>query len=334
MSIPGVKKIALTAFCTFFMMSLVVNTSLVFAKNHTSIILDTDLSSDVDDVGAVAVLHALADKGEAKILAMMVSSGDPWSVPCLDALNTWFGRPDIPLGMVKGKRVIHASTYTKNIAEEFTHDSKSGNDALDAVQLYRKILASQPDQSVILVTVGYLTNLRNLLASKADAASSLDGTTLVREKVKKLVCMGGEYPEGREWNFYQDAAAAEKVISDWPTPIIFSGFEVGRDVLTGAGMRGSKTPNPVRRSYELYNGLKNRPSWDQVTVLYAVRNRQSSIADKWFERKYGLNIVSPDGSNKWRASADNSQSYLHRKIPVSVLAEQIESLMLSPPTPR
>ena len=50
------------------------------------LILDTDLSSDVDDVGAVALLHGLADQGKVQILAMQISSGDPWSVPCLDAL--------------------------------------------------------------------------------------------------------------------------------------------------------------------------------------------------------------------------------------------------------
>jgi purine nucleosidase len=80
------------------------------------VILDTDISSDVDDVGAVAVLHALANQKKAHILAMMVSSGDPWSAPCLDALNTWFGRPDIPIGMVKGKSVRHESKYTAAIA--------------------------------------------------------------------------------------------------------------------------------------------------------------------------------------------------------------------------
>ena len=34
-----------------------------------SIIFDTDIAPDYDDVGALAMLHAFADKGEAKILA-------------------------------------------------------------------------------------------------------------------------------------------------------------------------------------------------------------------------------------------------------------------------
>ena len=109
-------------------------------KIPTLIILDTDISSDVDDVGAVAVLHALADQGKAQILAMMVSSGDPWSASCLDALNTWFGRPDIPVGVVKGESVQHISKYTKVIATEFPLDLKPSNQIPDAVSLYRKTL--------------------------------------------------------------------------------------------------------------------------------------------------------------------------------------------------
>ncbi|MCI5126449.1 MAG: hypothetical protein D3925_18710, partial [Candidatus Electrothrix sp. AR5] len=136
------------------------------------LILDTDLSSDVDDVGAVALLHGLADQGKVQILAMQISSGDPWSVPCLDALNTWFGRPDIPIGMVKGKAVRHESKYTRAIAEEFPNKSRVGVDGYvdtpDAVALYRRILHEQPDHAVTLVTIGYLTNLANLLQSKTD----------------------------------------------------------------------------------------------------------------------------------------------------------------------
>ncbi|MCI5139192.1 MAG: hypothetical protein D3922_12435, partial [Candidatus Electrothrix sp. AR1] len=126
------------------------------ASNEVALlILDTDLSSDVDDVGAVALLHGLADQGKVQILAMQISSGDPWSVPCLDALNTWFGRPDIPIGMVKGKAVRHESKYTRAIAEEFPN--KSGAvDTPDAVALYRRILDEQPDHTVTLVTIGYL----------------------------------------------------------------------------------------------------------------------------------------------------------------------------------
>jgi hypothetical protein len=60
------------------------------------VILDTDIDGDSDDVAAVAILHALADEGKVGILAMGVVSRHPYSPACLDAINTFYGRGDIP----------------------------------------------------------------------------------------------------------------------------------------------------------------------------------------------------------------------------------------------
>ena len=116
-----------------------------FASPPAKVIFDTDISSDVDDAGAVAVLHALANQGKVDILAMMVSSGDPWSGPCLDALNTWFGRPDIPIGVIKAPTVTHESNYTREIASTYPQNLRRSEDTPDATKLYRQLLSKQPD---------------------------------------------------------------------------------------------------------------------------------------------------------------------------------------------
>lgn len=301
-----------------------------FIDSAPLIILDTDISSDVDDVGAVAVLHALANKEKAKILAMMVSSGDSWSAPCLDALNTWYGRPDIPIGMVKGKSVLHESKYTAAIAAEFPQDIKTGDSAPDAVALYRKILAEQQDESVVIVTIGYLTNLKNLLYSQADENSPLDGKELVRQKVKKLVCMGGQYPEGREWNLYQDTLSTEFVLKNWPAQITFSGFEVGQNIMTGSVLLSLPRLNPVRRSYQLYNGITDRPSWDQLTVLYAVEAESDEFGISWHVSSPGDNVIEPNGSNKWILNQDAAKRYLTLETPSKKVEEVVNQLMMDP----
>ena len=102
--------------------------------------------------------------------------------------------------------------------------------------------------------------MKNLLDTKPDAASALDGVALVRKKVRVWVCMGAAFPKGREWNVHRDAAASARAINDWPTPIIFSGYEIGVKVNTGRRLAETPKTNPVRRAYELYNGLKNRHS--------------------------------------------------------------------------
>jgi hypothetical protein len=104
-------------------LSVVLTTIVVRAgeREPISAILDTDIMGDVDDVGAVAVLHALADQGEVQILAVGVCVKNPWSPLCLDALNGYYGRPDVPLGVVKGPAHNRASKYAQAVAEEFPH---------------------------------------------------------------------------------------------------------------------------------------------------------------------------------------------------------------------
>jgi inosine-uridine nucleoside N-ribohydrolase len=141
--------------------------------------------------------------------------------------------------------------------------------------------------------------------------------------------MGGQYPSGKEWNFYQDTVAATYVVEHWPTPVVFSGFEIGKDVLTGAGLQEAVQPDPVRRSYELYNGLTDRPSWDQVAVYYAVITANGRKTDLW-SRIYGRNTVRDDGGNYWLNQRDDTvaHSYLVQREDTDKIAELLERLMV------
>jgi hypothetical protein len=301
------------------------------ADEPAKILFDTDIENDVDDVGAVAVLHKLADRGEARILGMGVSVSHPWSAPCLDALNTYFGRPDTPIGVPKGKAPDTGSKYAQKISAEFPHRLASADAAPNVVTLYRQLLAGEPDQSVVLVSVGFLTNVANLIDSSADEASPLGGRALVAKKIKLWVAMAGQFPSGREWNVFQDTDASRRALADWPTPVVFSGFEIGLPVETGAALRAVAPNSPIRRSYELYNESANRSSWDQTAVLYAVRGPDERLANLWSLSKPGVIEIRADGSNDWRESADGTQTYLIAKAPPEDAAIIIESLMVEPP---
>lgn len=299
-------------------------------KTGNPVIFDTDLDSDVDDVGALAVLHALANSGEAKILGVIVTSDDLHSPLCADAINTYFRRPDIPIGVNKKTRLRSFSRYTKGVAEEYPHDLQSYDDAEDATSLYRKILASQPDNSVVIITVGHLTNLKNLLLSQADAHSPLDGVALVRKKVKLWSCMGGKYPGGKEPNFYRpDPGSTVVCVSRWPKQVVFSGAEIGSAIKTGGGIfQKQASPNsPVRRAYELYNRFRGRSSWDQTAILYAVRG-----SGEYFSvHTQGHNHIFSDGSNEWKSSPDKDHGYLMNKMKQVELAGIIDELMIQKP---
>lgn len=301
------------------------------AETPVRVIFDTDLGADVDDAGAIAVLHALADQGEADVLAMGLSVTHRWSAPCLDAMNTYYGRPGIPIGVVKGKGVDDGCKYAESIAKEFPHDLNSPDEAPDVVSLYRQVLAKQPDNSVVLITVGFLTNVANLLDSKPDEYSKLTGTELVRQKVRSWVCMGGHFPTGNEYNIKLDAASSQKAIQNWPVAIVFSGFEIGDPIQTGAGLKAAPANNPIRRAYDLYNGLSMRSSWDQTAVLYAVRGETGKVADVWDVHSNGSNEIFADGRNLWHDTPNRSHAYLVKKMPSAQVAQVIEGLMLQAP---
>ena len=301
---------------------------------QVKIIYDTDMDTDCDDAGALAILHALADRGEAEILATVVSSRYRWSVPCVEAINRYYGRADLPIGAPKTEWADTArrgSRYAKQIGEQYKTRLKSNDDAPDAVDVYRQVLAAQDSRSVVIVTVGYLTNLRDLLASKADAISPLDGPALAQQKVSRWVCMGGRYPEHLNprvfGNFKPDPSSAVIAAGDWPGPIFFSGL--GEDIQTGGRLHEAPAENPVRRVYELYlRGKKTRPSWDPIGVLFGVRGD----ADLWRIHTGGHNHIFENGTNQWRDGPETNHRLVElRPDGEGPLRETLDQLMVQAP---
>ncbi|MCO8124587.1 sulfatase-like hydrolase/transferase [Stieleria sp. TO1_6] len=264
------------------------------------IIFDTDIDTDCDDVGAVACLHAMADRDEVEILATTVSSNFAYSAPCLDALNRFYGRPNLPLGVPKreGASVNRGSRYAQQIAKLYPSRFATNADAPSAVTVLRRALAKARDHSVRLVTVGYLTNIADLLRSPGDQISPLTGQELAAQKVDRFVVMGGRYPEhldpGKFGNFKPDPDSIVYVAEHWPGAIYFS----GQGEKIGTGKRRGELPadHPLRVAYDLFLGEKpTRSSWDQVALLFAVR----PDADYWTVREQGGNQIFANGTNRW-----------------------------------
>jgi inosine-uridine nucleoside N-ribohydrolase len=296
------------------------------------IILDTDFGNDCDDTGALAILHQMAYLGEAEILATMYPMNDDAGAAAIDAVNTYYGKPNIPIGTYKGDYVYkgkHNDFYNSALVNNFPNDLKSGQRAPDAIALYRKILSEQPDGSVTIVVVGPQRLIADLIASPPDAISKLSGVELVKKKVSKLVSMGAEYPKGDEWNIKICPDGAKLVAEQWPTPIYYSGFEIGKAIMTGERLI-TETPssNPVRMAFEtnpMVDKNKNRHSWDQTAVLFAVRG----LRDYWTMASGTLQI-SEDGKNNWSPTGKN-HFYLIAKKPVEEMKKLIEDLMVAAP---
>ena len=308
------------------------------------IVFDTDMITDYDDMGALATLHALADRGECEILATVSSTRDNASVAAIEIANRFCGRPDLPVGAPKAPGAVKGAPFghekyvrlRAKYADWVRHPD--AEDAPDAVAVYRRVLAAQPDRSVVLCTVGFLTNLQGLLASQPDAISPLSGRDLVKAKVLRWVAMGGFYPWGEEYNFKGDPIASRDVLRDWPTPMVYTDGQYGKDVYTGR--RLAETPqegNPVydvyawtmepretitHRSWDQHAG---HSSWDQSAVLIAVRG-----VDSYFTPEYGTYEMTDDqGRDEWRYDLKSPSCRVLEKTPRTRVAEIIDELMES-----
>ena len=92
---------------TFIMTIAAAMCATVCAADPVKVIFDTDMATDYDDVGALAMLHAFADAGEAELLAVVSSVSVGPGVAVIETVNAYYGRPDIPVGAVKAPGASH-----------------------------------------------------------------------------------------------------------------------------------------------------------------------------------------------------------------------------------
>jgi inosine-uridine nucleoside N-ribohydrolase len=341
------------------------------APPPTKVIFDTDMWGDIDDVLALAMLNALQDRHEVDLLAVTVSTDDAWIAPYVDLLDVFYGRGDVPVGVVHHGVPPNPSwltaakpgrpNYTKYISQLrkpdgsylYPHRLTDRSDVPDAVALLRRTLAAQPDGSVVVIQVGFSTNLARLLDSGPDQASPLTGTDLVRKKVRLLSAMGGNYSDttGKilgqgqsEFNLAFDVPAAQKVFSSWPTPIVASGFEIGRTMsFKGADIDskfGYVLHHPVAETYRYTDPafrskdtppgtLHDHQTWDMTSVLYAARPD-----DGYFTlSRPGTITVLPGGTSRFEESASGTRRYLIMNDAQRARALEAMTLLSSePPT--
>jgi inosine-uridine nucleoside N-ribohydrolase len=259
--------------------------SLMLAAGPARIIYDTDMGNDVDDAFGLALLHAFENRHEAKLLAVTISKDNRWSAPFVDLMNTFYGRPGIPIGIVIDGATKADGSYTKATVERkapggsplYPHRITETGAVEDAAVLLRKVLAAEQDGTVTIVQVGFSTNLARLLDSPPDVYSPLRGRELAARKVKLAVLMAGRFDAPQhEYNIEQDLASARKFFAEWPTPIITSGYEVGATILYDPENIDTDftyvTNHPLADAYRFYRKMPyQEPLWDPSAVLYAVR---------------------------------------------------------------
>ena len=290
------------------------------------LIFDTDIGNDVDDVLALGMIHALQSRGECRLLAVTITKDHKDAAAFTDAVNTFYGRGEIPIGVCSRNVTNHQGRFNglanqrENDVLRYPHDLLGGDDAADAVVLLRQTLAAAKDHSVVIVQVGFSSNLAALLDSSPDAMSDLSGMNLVNQKVRLLSVMAGaftkirrdgELVDHREYNIIKDIPAAKKLAASWPTEIQWSGFEIGIAVpYPHESIEqdfGYVKHHPLADSYIAYNPPPhNRPTWDLTSVLQAVRPSR----DYFGLSKPGHVTVADDGQTIFVEKEGGKHRYL------------------------
>ena len=286
------------------------------------LIMETDIGNDVDDALAMDLLYKYVDAGKINLKAVCINKDGSAPAEFVDILNTWYGYPDIPIGIVRNgadcetdainyaKAVVNLNDATG--APLFVRSRNGYDDLPEATVLYRKLLAASEDNSVTIASVGFSTNLARLLETPADEYSELSGKELVAKKVRLLVTMAGNFEDenNHEYNVVKDIPAAKIVFEEWPTPIVTSPFELGIRVKYPATSIendfGWAGPHPVVEAYKAYLQMPyDRPTWDPTAVLYAVEG------ESWFTvSEPGFISVTDEGSTLFTPDEKGTRRYL------------------------
>ena len=260
------------------------------------IIFDTDIGGDCDDAGALAIIHSAVNNGDAELLAVTVSTRDPWAVACADAINRYYGHV-VPIGLCDraplGDPTVaeFLERYGKHVAESFENiylpkptvcSMGGGIEYPDrAIELMRGLLAQNKGDKITLTVVGSCLNLAALIESVGDEASPLTGIELIQSQVDKIVLMGGLFADTPtpEYNIKTDVPSAQTVFEKCPVPIYVSHFDVGLRVMSGARLLEEAPQNPAAEAYRFHVGGK-RHSWDPIAAFYAIYGCRGVFSDE------------------------------------------------------
>ena len=254
-------------------------------KRVPKVIVDADVGSSTDDLFALEMAALKHREGLVELAAVMVDRPGADNVAFTDAFLHYHGLDGVPIGTIAdpvGKQLIfvpYASLVHSNAVDGaalLPRNPDRPGAVMDAVRLYRGILADAEDKSVDICAIGFFTHLMRLLDTPADGYSELTGPELVARKVRTLRIMAGSFDgalDHPEYNVWGDVPSARRIFATWPTPIVCTPYEVGVRVYYPHTECRADFPaaHPIAATYRHWNPdgthSKAQLMWDPMTVL-------------------------------------------------------------------
>lgn len=288
-----------------------------------TIIFETDIGNDIDDALALDMIYKYLDEGKINLLAICSNKESKYSTEYIHLMNHWYGYPNIPIGKVVNgidcendarKYAEYTSLLKDSLGNElFPRPQYKHDEIPEAVSLYRKILSTQKDSSVTIVSVGFSTNIVRLLQSAPDEYSKLTGKELVAQKVKLLSIMAGSFGENKipEYNVMKDIPSAQVIAEEWPTPVVFTPYEAGIAVEYPAESIENDFAwakhHPLVEAYKHYLDMPYcRPTWDLISLLYVVENSPEYFT----QSQWGTIKVDDKGYTNFAPDEKGNRAYL------------------------
>ena len=253
------------------------------SQKAQSIIFETDMGNDIDDAMALDLLFKYADMGKINLLGVGVHKNNPHSAEFIDIMRVWYGYKKVPIGVntacVTDMDCVDYCTKVCDLKDKDGNPlfARSKNPKYEeAVEMYRRILAKQPDKSVIIATVGFSTTIAELMKSGPDKYSKLTGMELIEQKVEFFSIMAGEFEikDFREYNVWNDLDASRYFFENSPVPMVFTPWVLGdRIQYPSRSIENDYNwaeAHPMVEGYKAYNQMPyNRPTWDVIAAYYA-----------------------------------------------------------------
>lgn len=263
-----------------------------------------------DDMLALAVLHGLEGKNEARMAAIAVSRPNLHAAALCDAIRQFYLSANtgpfagflrgLPIGLTGEGKLRDDTPMISATLEKHKTNIHKLNDTAEVAPLIRNALTAQYDQNALVVTTGPLTDLARTLELH-------DVKEIIRHKVRLLAVAAGP----REFTIAADVAAARKVFAEWPTPVVVAGPEIGDTLLfPGASIEKDfawSASHPVVDAYRAYKAMPyDAPTYAIAPLLFAVREKEA-----YFKlSEPGTISVTDDGRTKFTASPEGKHRYL------------------------
>ncbi len=266
----------------------------------SAIVLETDFCGDCDDVAALALLCGdAADHPEAVRLAgVAVDVGCPSTAAAIRTVLDFYGLGTTPVGIAATPDPHGCASRYLDALAAMSPEKNPKTIAADA--LYREVLSTAEDDSLVIVSIGYFNNL--------DAALH-DDPALFHRKVHAVYMMAGGFglrKDHLECNVMGHLACTRRFVRDYHGRAVYVGFECGASVLTDLTGFPAGQNHFLLKAFALRSDRQMRhPSWDPITVDLALHGENECY---WLSKP---GFVEIDGEGHTVFSEDASGNARH-----------------------